>query len=58
MALDPADYPPDVNRLIRRQNAIGWKHLWLGRFSVEWSDMQDDFIRETRLVMTRRRRKS
>ena len=43
MALDPAEYPPDVNRLIRRQNAIGWKHLWLGRFSVEWSDMQDNF---------------
>jgi hypothetical protein len=43
ITLDPTDYPTEVNKLIRQQNAIGWKQLWLGRFSEEWSDIQDNF---------------
>ena len=31
-----------MTRLIVRQNGIGWKHILLGRFSTDWSEIQDD----------------
>lgn len=41
--LDFRIYPSDVHRLIKQQNALGWQQLFLGRFSNEWSDLQDTF---------------
>jgi hypothetical protein len=41
--LDPEPYHQDMRQLISQQNKIGWKQLFLGRFSWKWSDMQDDF---------------
>ena len=38
--LDPGQYPSDIHQLIRQQNRIGWRHLWLGRFAKEWSKVQ------------------
>ena len=40
--LNPSAYPKDVRRLIRQQNEIGWQQLFMGRFSGEWSVLQDD----------------
>lgn len=42
-ALNPLMYPPDVHCLIGQQNEIGWQQLFLGRFSNEWSYLQDNF---------------
>jgi exonuclease III len=39
--LDPQAYPPQVAHLILEQNAIGWRQLFNGRFSREWSKIQD-----------------
>lgn len=41
--IDPGQYPPEVRRLIHHQNLIGWKQVFLGRFSSAWSNVQDDF---------------
>ena len=32
-----------LRRLVLQQNAIGWDHLFLGRFSSEWSSLQDEY---------------
>lgn len=42
-SMDPRKYPPEASRLIHHQNAIGWKQLFMGRFGLTWSDMQEDF---------------
>ncbi|KAI2490364.1 hypothetical protein MHU86_24204 [Fragilaria crotonensis] len=39
--LNSQQYPTEVHQLIRQQNEIGWHQLFLGRFSNEWSDVQD-----------------
>ena len=40
----PADlYEDEYRRLILSQNSIGWKHLFMGRFSNDWAAHQDDF---------------
>jgi hypothetical protein len=36
-------FPSEVHRLIRHQNAIGWGQIFLGRFCLEWSDLQDGY---------------
>lgn len=41
--LDADAYTSDVRRLIGQQNKIGWQHIFMGRFSNEWSDLQDAF---------------
>ena len=33
---------PAIKRLIARQNAIGWHQVFLGRFSIDWNQVQDD----------------
>jgi hypothetical protein len=38
---------PQIQRLTAQQNAIGWHHLFLGRFSVLWSEIQDDHYATT-----------
>ncbi|KAI2503130.1 hypothetical protein MHU86_11321 [Fragilaria crotonensis] len=45
--LNPQQYPKDVHRLIRQQNDIGWQQLFLGRFSNEWSDIQENYYAKT-----------
>jgi hypothetical protein len=41
--VDPGDFPKAYRRLIMQQNRIGWEHIFQGRFSTEWSLLQDDF---------------
>ena len=36
-------YDDEYRRLILNQNAIGWKHVLLGRFCWDWEDHQDDY---------------
>ena len=36
----PGDYSEDLGNLIIEQNAIGWRQLFSGRFSREWSKVQ------------------
>ena len=36
----PGDYPDDLGNLIIEQNAIGWRQIFSGRFSSEWSKVQ------------------
>jgi hypothetical protein len=36
-------YTPAVSRIILQQNAIGWDHIFQGRFSASWSDLQDTY---------------
>ena len=33
-------YPPEYARLIQQQNAIGWMHLFRGRWTKEWKQCQ------------------
>ncbi|KAI2493088.1 hypothetical protein MHU86_21472 [Fragilaria crotonensis] len=48
---DPDDYNLDQSpyddahlcQMIHQQNKIGWKHLFLGRFTWGWSDVQDAY---------------
>ena len=35
-------YPRALHRLIRQQNQIGWRHVFSGRLSQEWSTLQDN----------------
>ena len=49
--LRPDDFPDKYSKLIRQQNAMGWKQLFNRRMSKEWARIQDDHL----FVMTRRR---
>jgi hypothetical protein len=44
--LDPADFPPQVHPLLASQVTIGWGHLFQGRFSLEWTTLQDQYLQE------------
>ena len=52
-----SSYPKEVHRLIlAQQNDIGWDHLFLGRFSLEWGQLQDDYYaRQVNRDKTKRR---
>jgi hypothetical protein len=39
--LHPQNATPALRRVIFQQNAIGWEHLFMGRFSSEWGSLQD-----------------
>lgn len=41
-------YPQELRLLIRQRNNIGWRQLFQGRFSVEWSRLQSDYYFRTR----------
>jgi hypothetical protein len=41
--VDPGDFPNAYRRLIMQQNRIGWEHIFQGRFSTDWSLLQDNF---------------
>ena len=36
-------FPVEVRRLIQQQNAIGWRHIFRGRFASEWQRIQNDY---------------
>ena len=40
--IPPQASTPQIQRLITRQNDIGWHQLFLGRFSNNWSEIQED----------------
>jgi hypothetical protein len=46
--LNHLDYPSPVHRLIHQQNEIGWQQLFLGRFTKEWADLQDNYYARKR----------
>ena len=41
-------YHNDVRLAIRQQNEIGWRQVINGRFSIEWSRIQDDYYARSR----------
>ena len=43
LSLDPQAYLAQVARLIEEQNVIGWRHIFNGRFSLEWSAIQEAY---------------
>ena len=46
-------YSPAVRRVIFQQNKIGWDHVFQGRFSLSWSDLQDDYyVQQARIADT------
>ena len=42
-SVDPTNYPNKYTRAIESQNAIGWKHLFMGHFSTEWTTTHGTF---------------
>ena len=45
-----------VTRLIRKQNDIGWHHIFLGRFCTDWSEIQDSYYATTLNTKDNKRR--
>jgi hypothetical protein len=43
LLIRPHRYSPEVRQLICQQNLIGWNQVFNGRFSMIWSDLQDNF---------------
>jgi hypothetical protein len=43
---DFSQFPPTYSALIHQQNLIGWRQLFNGRISKEWSNLQDDYLHE------------
>lgn len=39
-----AEHSPTLSRLIQSQTRIGWRQLFNGRFSQEWSNIQDSYL--------------
>jgi len=48
--LEPNLYPPQYHRLINQQNNVGWRQLFSGRMSREWSRLQDDHLCVSKLA--------
>jgi hypothetical protein len=46
--VDFRHYPSDLHLLIRHPNNIGWRQLFHGRCSMEWSRLQGDYYYRTR----------
>jgi hypothetical protein len=42
--------PPRLHALVSEQESIGWKQLFLGRFSKKWVDLQTTFIHSSSLT--------
>ena len=49
ITMSSALYSEGVDSLLSQQNAIGWTHLWQGRFSAEWATLQDDYYARKKL---------
>lgn len=39
-------FPPIYDCLIRNQGVIGWDQIFFGRFVLDWSDLQDDYLND------------
>ena len=39
--VSPILFPQDVHKLIQSQNAIGWRQIFRGRFSLDWQHIQN-----------------
>jgi hypothetical protein len=48
VVLSPASYPTEVRGLLIQQNAIGWRQTFCGRFSIEWSRIQQAYYSKHR----------
>jgi len=48
-SLELDKFPLQYRRLIIQQNSIGWRQVFNGRLSCEWSRHQDDFLQSQRL---------
>lgn len=42
-SIPPIFFPQDVRKLIVNQNAIGWRQILRGRFSLEWQRLQNAY---------------
>jgi hypothetical protein len=40
--LQPHLFSPRLHRVIQQQNQIGWRHMFNGRFGLEWSKVQQE----------------
>jgi hypothetical protein len=40
----PAAYPAAYRRLVREQNILGWRQLFNGRWSTEWTRLQQRYL--------------
>jgi hypothetical protein len=41
--LDPSTFPLAIHRLLCRQNEVDWRQIFLGRFCLELSNLQDEY---------------
>jgi hypothetical protein len=44
--LSQYDYKLRYYQLIQEQNDIGWRHIFNGRLSLQWSELQGDYLCE------------
>jgi hypothetical protein len=44
LPVDLQQFPPAVQPLVQSQNAIGWRHLFRGRMSTVWADLQHSHL--------------
>ena len=54
--VSPILYPVDVRQLLLEQNSIGWRQLFSGRFSIEWSKIQRQYYSKHRNKVGNKRR--
>ena len=43
LLIRPHRHPAELTQLICQQNLIGWHHMFSGRFSQLWADIQDNY---------------
>ena len=46
--INPTLYPSEVRELVIQQNVIGWRQVFNGRFSIEWSRIQQEYYSKHR----------
>jgi exonuclease III len=50
--IDPTQYPPRYQRLLKQQHSIGWPNLLRGKFSEEWRYLQTQYCIRHHRTMT------
>jgi hypothetical protein len=48
--LNKLDYPRTFHKLIAEQTALGWRQIFQGRMSLEWSSLQDQHLRQLQIT--------
>jgi hypothetical protein len=51
VVVSPIFYPQDVRHLLVQQNAIGWRQLFSGRFSIEWARLKQEYYYKHRIKL-------